>query len=137
MMKQLAGSLHTGAKQAQKADRVPLLFGRFLFPSFKNYEIITEYTMAETDVLSNGHVVQQNVANIIEAIIIAFWNGNGIYVPKNLDFYHLKVLQLIKLCNRYYRQYFEYFRGSKVCPLFGYQVQVDLREQILVNKFSH
>lgn len=70
--------------------------------------------MNKTDILCNGHVVDNNVENMIKAIVITFWNGNGIYIPKNLDYYDESVLGLIKLCNNYFSLYNHYFRGSEV-----------------------
>jgi hypothetical protein len=84
-MKCISGSLSTKAKEAAKMrDRVPLLVNRFVCPEFKIFEIVTEYAMCGADMNCNGKVIEQNIEEIARGIMIAFWNGNGIYVAKNL-----------------------------------------------------
>jgi hypothetical protein len=41
--------------------------------------------------------------------MIAFWNGNGVYVPKNLNFYDRIVLDIIKKLNVTFLFYKDYF----------------------------
>ncbi len=40
--------------------------------------------MAANDILVNGKIIDQDINAMIKTIMIAFWNGNGIYIPKNL-----------------------------------------------------
>lgn len=49
--------------------------------------------------------------------MIAFWNGNGIYLPKNLAFYDKRAIELVKICNNYFTQYKDYFQGKDAIPL--------------------
>jgi hypothetical protein len=55
--------------------------------------------MKSEDILKNGKILTQNIDLIIKGIMVAFWNGNGIYVPKNLKFYDSRVLDIIKTLN--------------------------------------
>lgn len=52
--------------------------------------------------------------------MISFWNGNGIYVPKNLKFYDPKILDLIKKLNIAFLYYKDYFSGSAI-PLTNFR----------------
>ncbi len=49
--------------------------------------------------------------------MVAFWNGNGIYVPKNLKFYDKKVLEAINKLNTTYLYYRDFFTGPSQIPL--------------------
>jgi len=66
--------------------------------------------------------------------MIAFWNGNGIYLPKNLEFYDKRVIAMLKKCNLYYNQYKDYFQGKDASPLDKCDISKGVN-QILSNKF--
>ncbi len=76
--------------------------------------------MKSEDILKNGKILTQNIDLIIKGIMVAFWNGNGIYVPKNLKFYDSRVLDIIKTLNITFLFYKDYFSGIAI-PLDSYR----------------
>lgn len=92
--------------------------------------------MASEDVLKGGKIIEQNVDEMIKGIMAAFWNGNGIYVPKNLQFYDIKVLEVIKKLNTAYLYYKDFFAGTNATPLAKFREELGIN-QILKNKFRN
>jgi hypothetical protein len=48
--------------------------------------------MNDIDKTVKGNIVEQDIREMMLGIIVAFWNGNGIYVPKNLKKYNKQIL---------------------------------------------
>lgn len=92
--------------------------------------------MASEDVLKGGKIIEQNVDEMIKGIMAAFWNGNGIYVPKNLQFYDIKVLEVIKKLNTAYLYYKDFFARTSTTPLANFKEELGIN-QILKNKFRN
>lgn len=92
--------------------------------------------MASEDVLKGGKIIEQNVDEMIKGIMATFWNGNGIYVPKNLQFYDIKVLEVIKKLNTAYLYYKDFFAGTNATPLVKFREELGIN-QILKNKFRN
>ena len=67
--------------------------------------------MAKEDVLSNQKTVEQNIPFLKKCLMVAFWNGNGIYLPKNLNFYDKDILAMIKSLNYRFVLNKDYFVG--------------------------
>ena len=103
-------------------------------PQHKTYQIITEYTMTNEDILSNNKTIINDLEQIKRAILISFWNGCGIYVPKNLRFYDKSVLEIIESCNRNFLRFVEFYVNGNASPLVIGDVGKGV-EQALGHKF--
>ena len=76
--------------------------------------------MADTNLLKNDKILEQNMDLILKGIMAAFWNGNEIYVPKNLKFYDVRVLDIIKKLNVTFLFYKDYFSETAI-PLSNFR----------------
>ncbi|TXG78259.1 hypothetical protein E6Q11_01490 [Candidatus Dojkabacteria bacterium] len=82
----------------------------------------------------NNKKVNQDLNAIKRAILIAYWNCCGIYVPKNLQFYEKSVLEVLESCNRNYQKYVEFYVNGEVLLLAVGDPKLGV-DQIIGNKF--
>jgi hypothetical protein len=86
--------------------------------------------------LSNDKIIEQNIELITKGLIVSFWNGNGIYVPKNLNFYDESILKIIRKLNQQFLYFQDYFIGLNPIPLVDYNEEKGIN-QILKNQFTN
>lgn len=92
--------------------------------------------MAKEDILSNQKIVEQDVSFLKKCLMVSFWNGNGVYLPKNLNFYDKNILEMIKSLNCRFVLNKDYFVGLQAIPLVNFDDNLGVN-QVLLNQFSN